>query len=98
MTTSQESKDYVCTQTWPIVFQLQLHETLTDLVELEAEHDLKSFFSAVRKFYVATINKILQKFPCGDSLLKDLGILHPEKHLIQWTEFNIWLSDFQNLD
>ena len=53
--------------------------TWTDLVELEAEHDLKPFFSAVRKFYVATINKMLQKFPFGDSLLKDLGILQPEK-------------------
>ena len=47
--------------------------TWTDLVELEAEHDLKLFFSAVRKLYVATINKMLQKFPFGDSLLKDLG-------------------------
>ena len=33
--------------------------TWTDLVKLEAEHDLKPFFSAVRKFYVANINKML---------------------------------------
>ena len=53
--------------------------TWTDLAELESEHELKRFFSSVRKFYVATITKMLQKFPFGDSLLKDLGILQPEK-------------------
>ena len=53
--------------------------TWTDLVELEAERELKPFFSAVRRFYVATIKKMLQKFPFGDSILKDLGILQPQK-------------------
>ena len=40
---------------------------------------LKLLFPAVRKVCVATINKMLQKFPFGDPLLKDLGILRPEK-------------------
>ena len=51
----------------------------TDPVELEAEHDLKPFFSAIRRFYLATINKMHQKFPFVYSILKDLGILQPEK-------------------
>ena len=41
--------------------------TWTDLVELETEHDLKPFFSAVRKFYIDTINKMLHKFQFGNS-------------------------------
>ena len=46
---------------------------------LEEEHELKPFFSAVRKFYIASIKKMLSKFPFGDSLLKNLGVLQPEK-------------------
>ena len=49
------------------------------LAELEAEHELKPFFSAVRKFYIASIKKMLAKFPFGDSLLKNLGVLQQEK-------------------
>ena len=49
------------------------------LAEVENEHDTKPFFSAVRKFYLATIKKMLKKFPFGDSLLKDLGVVQPEK-------------------
>ena len=49
------------------------------LTEVEEEYDTKSFFCSVRKFYLATIKKMLKKFPFGDSLLKDLGILQPEK-------------------
>ena len=49
------------------------------LAELEAEQDLKPFFRAVRAFYISTIQKMLQKFPFSDSLLKDLGILLPDK-------------------
>ena len=40
---------------------------------------MKSFFIAVRSFYVNSIKKMLQKFPFGDTLLKDLGILQPQK-------------------
>lgn len=49
------------------------------LAQIEEEHDTKPFFSAIRKFYIATIHKMLKKFPFGDSLLHDLGILQPEK-------------------
>ena len=44
------------------------------IAEIESEHDKKPFFLAVRKFYLATI-KMLKKFPFGDILMKDLGIL-----------------------
>ena len=37
------------------------------------------FFTAVRNFYLSTLKKMLLKFPFGDSLLKDLGVLQPEK-------------------
>ena len=46
---------------------------------LEEEEDIKPFFAAVRSFYVKTITKMLPKFPFGDTLLKDLGVLQPEK-------------------
>ena len=46
--------------------------------ELQLEHDLKPFFVGVRSFYLATI-KMFQKFPFRDSLLKDLGVLQPNK-------------------
>ena len=49
------------------------------ITELEEEHDTKPFFTAVRNFYVASLKKMIQKFPFGDSLLKDLGVLQPEK-------------------
>lgn len=42
------------------------------------KQDIKPFFTAVRKFYVETIRK-MQKFPFGDSLMKDLAILQPDK-------------------
>lgn len=51
-------------------------DTWGHLAELEEEHEL---FSAVRKFYIASIKKMLSKFPFGDSLLKNLGVLQPEK-------------------
>ena len=41
--------------------------------------DTQPFFLSVRKFYLATLKKMLQKFPFGDSLLKDLGIVQPNK-------------------
>lgn len=45
-------------------------------VSIADEHDTKPFFTAIRNFYIA---KMLLKFPFSDSLLKDLGILQPEK-------------------
>lgn len=55
------------------------NDTWLVLAEIEAEHDTKPFFSAVRKFYLATIQKMLKKFPFGDTLLQDLGILQPNR-------------------
>ena len=54
-------------------------DTWLCIAEFEEEHDTKPIFTAVRNFFVASLKKMLQKFPFGDSLLKDLGILQPEK-------------------
>ena len=54
-------------------------DTWTCLSELQEEYDLKPFFTAVRGFYIATLKKMLKKFPFGDSLLKDLSVLQPDK-------------------
>ena len=43
------------------------------LTQLQEEHDLKPFFTAVRKFYIASTTKMIKHFPFGDSLLKDLS-------------------------
>ena len=43
-------------------------DTWECLAKLEKEHKLKFFFTAVRKFYLASITKMLKKFPFGDSL------------------------------
>ncbi len=51
--------------TWVLVAQLE-------------EADTKPLFRVVRQFYVATIKKMLKKFPFSDSLLKNLEILNPE--------------------
>ena len=53
--------------------------TWVALAEVEQEYDTKSFFTSVRKFYLSSIKKMLKKFPFGDSLLNDLGILQPDK-------------------
>ena len=53
--------------------------TWVAVAKLEQEHDTKPFFSAVRKFYVASLKKMRKKFPFGDTLLKDLGVLQPDK-------------------
>lgn len=53
--------------------------TWLSIAELEEEHDTKPFFTAIRNFYVASIKKMIQKFPFGDSLMKDLGVLQPDK-------------------
>ena len=49
------------------------------LAEIEEEHDLRPFFKSIRNFYITSLQKMIQKFPFQDSLLKDLGILQPEK-------------------
>ena len=36
------------------------------------------FFEAVRGFYISSTKKMLNKFPFGDTLLKDLSVLQPE--------------------
>ena len=43
------------------------------LAELEGEMDTKHFFTAERSSYLASLKKMLKKFPFSDSLLKDLG-------------------------
>ena len=49
------------------------------VAEFEQERDPKPFFAAIRKFYKSTLTKMMKKFPFGDSMLKDLGILQPGK-------------------
>ncbi len=39
----------------------------------------KPFYDAVCSFYLVTIKKMLKKFPFGDSILKDLGIINPDE-------------------
>lgn len=46
---------------------------------MEEEFDPKPYYAAVRKFYITSITKMLNKFPFGNSILKDLGIINPEK-------------------
>ena len=52
-------------------------DTWASIAILEVEHDPKRFFTAIRTFYAATIQKMLKK-PFGNSLLKDLDIINPE--------------------
>ena len=53
--------------------------TWASISALEEEYDTAPFFNAVMKFYIATITKMIKKFPFGDTLLQDLGILVPDK-------------------
>ena len=45
---------------------------------MEEEIDPKPFYKAVHSFYAATLKKMLKKFPFGESMLKDLGIINPD--------------------
>ena len=45
---------------------LGIGDTWVAVAELEQEHDTKPFFWAVRKFYVASLKKMLKKFPFGE--------------------------------
>lgn len=53
--------------------------TWAAIAVVEQEHDTKPFFASIRRFYLSSIKKMLKKFPFGDSLLNDLGILQPDK-------------------
>ena len=46
--------------------------------ELEEEFDPKPFFIVVRSFYITTSNKMLKKFPFGDTVLHGMGITNPK--------------------
>jgi len=46
------------------------NDTWACIAELEEELDPKPFYKAVRIFYLATINKMLKKFPFGDFFLR----------------------------
>ena len=46
------------------------------LSDIEEEYDPKPLFKAVRDFYVASLKKMLKKFPFGDSIL---DIINPDK-------------------
>lgn len=54
-------------------------ETWVSIAELEATHDTAPLFKAEGEFYVASTKKMLNKFPFGDTLMKDLSVLQPEK-------------------
>ena len=56
------------------------------LAELEATHDTAPFFEAVRGFYISSTKKMLNKFPFGDTLLKDLSMLQPENLIIPFQQ------------
>ncbi len=55
------------------------NDTWACISALEEEMDIKPFFRAVRDFDIATVKKMLKKFPFSDSILKDLGIINPEQ-------------------
>ena len=61
-------------------------DTWVFIASLEEEHDIAPFYRAVRSFYIATITKMLKKFPFRDSILKDLGIINP--HQVSAYSFN----------
>ena len=46
---------------------------------LEEEHQTFFFFDAVKTFYISSLPKMFEKFPVGDHLLQDMGILVPDK-------------------
>ena len=54
-------------------------DTWAYISSLEEEQDVTPFYAAVQGFYVATVTKMLKKFPFGDTILKDLGIINPHQ-------------------
>ena len=59
---------------------------------VEQEHDTKPFFASIRRFHFSSIKEILKKFPIGDSLLNDLGILQPDKSSTYDVSTVLWLE------
>lgn len=55
------------------------NETWACISGIEGEFDPKPFYKAVRSFYIASLQKMIKKFPFKDSILKDLGIINPDK-------------------
>ena len=53
-------------------------ETWLCISALEEEMDTKPFL-CVKAFYSATVQKFFKKFPFGDTILQDLGIVQPTK-------------------
>ncbi len=54
-------------------------ETWLCISALEQEMDIKPFFQHVKAFYSAALQKMFKKFPFGDTILQDLGIVQPIK-------------------
>ena len=54
-------------------------DTWAFISSLEEEQDVTAFFRAVRSLYVASLTKMLKKFPFGDTILKYLGIINPHQ-------------------
>ena len=54
-------------------------DTWAYISSLEEEQDVTPLYAAVRGSYVATVTKMLKKFPFGDTILKDLGIINPHQ-------------------
>ena len=53
--------------------------TWTYISGMEEELDPKTLYKAVRSFYVASLQKMLNKIPFGDSIFQDLGIINPDQ-------------------
>jgi len=49
------------------------------VASVEQVQNIKPFFDIVKHLYIKSIEKMLEKFPFGDSLLRDLEILQPKK-------------------
>ena len=52
------------------------------LGSMEEEYDPSSLYRAVRSFYVASLQKMLKKFPFGDLILKDLDVINPDRFCV----------------
>ena len=55
------------------------NDTWLHLSGMEEEYDPKPFYRAVHSVYAASLQKMLKKFPFGDSILKDLDIINQDK-------------------
>ena len=54
-------------------------DTWARLSAMEQDGDSKPFYTPLCNFYVATLKKMLKKFPFGDSIYKDLGVINPDQ-------------------